>query len=1139
MQKYEVNVTVQTQQSVVIDPVLKPGMTATSLDVVDVTPMVTVNNPTLGHVLERQRIDQLPINGRLIGSLLQTVPGMEGTRAYGLRDGSHEWVMDGAAQTDKLWDGGGWRRPPGLDTIQEFKVENNNSSAKFTRPTTIVMSTRSGTNQFHGAVFETHRNNAIGKARARQDSYSKAPQLIRNEFGASAGAPVILPGLYNGKDKTFWFFAYEGFRLVSPSTGSASLPTEAMRSGDMRGLMDSQGRLSALYDPWTTDLQTWERQPMSYAGKANVIDPARISPLTKHLFDIIPFPTHPDRNPLIEANWWGLFPLFERHWTTTTRVDQRFTDNDQLYARYTQGNYHRFRYPWPSDTVPTSDGIASTVINRAPNRSLAVSWVRTFSPTLFNELVISGSREHWTDSTGEPGVKYADQLALPNPLNVAGWPQLYDTGLNFRFATGNPQASAFTYYILDDNATKIVGKHELQFGLHFRYDQLNYMPDQQHNQGSHSWGTLATSLYDPKSSRTNPIALPFTGHNLANMYLGVMNYSNQFVRGYFYMRGKEYATYIQDNWRLTPRLTLNLGLRWEFWPPYAEKNRMLSSFDRQQRAVVLGQDLETMYRLGATIPSIVERVRFLGVKFISPEQAGLPEALINNSYGNFGPRLGFAYRAGEGPRSFVLRGGFRTSYFPIPMYTWGQRMRMNVPLTHRFTNYPNDPAESPDGIRNYLMRSVPTVIAGKNSRDAVKLTDAAKLTRGSPLVSHFASELPDARVHDWNLTFEKEVMTNTVARIGYVGNYSDRLEQFYRYNEPTPDYIWFVTTGQQLPGGEYSGVARRFYDQQVYGTIEEFRKTGWSRHNGIQLELERRYSRGHGFQLFYNVGNTLAAGGQGYGGTSVIPELNQFLPGAVPADMDERNGFLNYQRDTSIPKHRVRWNWIVDLPFGKGKSLAGNAGPLLDRIVGGWQIAGLGSLRSNYFALPTGIYPNGNGIEIYGYKYPIQDCRSGTCLPGYLWWNGYIPANQINSVDPVTGKPNGFMGVPSNYKPAGEPLIPWPQKPDRNDPMFSYFGGNTVWVPLKDGTVQRTGYNDNLHPWRQQYYPGVRQWGLDASLFKIIPINERLNARFNADFFNVLNMPGNPNSIGSDGMLRTNTSGQGARQLQLTLRLTW
>jgi len=177
------------------------------------------------------------------------------------------------------------------------------------------------------------------------------------------------------------------------------------------------------------------------------------------------------------------------------------------------------------------------------------------------------------------------------------------------------------------------------------------------------------------------------------------------------------------------------------------------------------------------------------------------------------------------------------------------------------------------------------------------------------------------------------------------------------------------------------------------------------------------------------------------------------------------------------------------------------------------------------------------------YQYPIQDCRSGACRPGYPWWNGYIPSNRINSYD-AAGNPNGVMGVPAGYKPAAQPLIPagqtaLPANAPSNTNVQQFWDTNTVWVPLKDGTIQRTTYNDNLHPWRQQYMPGVRQWGVDASLFKSVAINETVRLRINADFFNVLNVPGNPNSIGSDGILSTRASGQNSRELQLTLRLSW
>ncbi|MEK7406113.1 MAG: TonB-dependent receptor [Acidobacteriota bacterium] len=1136
MQKFEATLTVQVQRSTVVDAVLRVGPTTTEVAVRDVTPMVIVDSPTLGHILERQRIEQLPINGRNVSSLLVSVPGMEGMRAYGLREGSQEFVLDGAAQTDKLW-GGMMSRQPGLDTIEEFKVEVNNSSAKFTRPTSVIMSTRSGTNRVHGSAFETHRNNAIGKARQRTDFYSKPPQLIRNEFGVSAGGPVRLPRIYDGRNRTFFFAAYEGYRNINPRTGSGRVFSEAMRNGDFRELVDSQGRQTKIHDPWSTNPNTWERQQFAYRGVPNTIDPARLSPLAKHLLSVTPLPTHPQINPMLDDNWYGPLENTARNWTWAMRFDHRFSDKDAFYARLSNADH--YSNVAMSGQIPTLDKIANYTQTKAPNKSLALTWVRTLSPTLFNEVLASAQRERWREATGEPGAFYSDKLGLPNPFGSDGWPGMYSTGLgSLIYESTNTKASDFNYFIFDDNATKIHRRHELMFGFHYRYDQLTVLPDQQNVAGNLSFGSAATSLYDATSPRQYPQATPFTGSNIANLYIGVLNYTNQFARGNFYMRGREYALYFQDNWKVSPRLTLNLGLRWEKWPPYTEKHHILTGFDPARHMVVLASPLEEMYAQGATLPKLVEGLQAIDVKFESYKEAGLNRDLMTTPWTDFGPRLGFAYRAGDGARGFILRGGFRTSYFPIPLRTFTARMRLNAPLTAWYTNDRNTGTRlSPDGIALWGMRSAPTVIAGVNSRNEVSANDRAGLGRGWAIqASYFAKDQPDPRVHDWNLTLEKEVLPNTVARAAYVGNHGGHLEQFYRYNEQTPEYIWYATRKTQLPTGEFGDVLRRPYDQVVYGTVEEYRKSGWSNFQGFQLEMERRYSKGFGYQVFYTMSNALGAGGLTW--NNPIPGTNVFLPGAVPADPDARNRFLNYQRDTAIPKHRVRWNWIADLPFGRGQWLGGSAKGILDKVIGGWQIAGMGYLRSTYFSLPTSVYPVGNGIETYGYQYPVQDCRPGVCRPGYLWWNGYIPANQINSVD-ANGRPNGVMGVPAAYKPAAEPLIPWPKNPSRGDPMYQFYGSNTVWAPLNDGTLRRTTYNDNLHPWRQQYLPSVRQWNLDASLFKTVPITERFRLRFNADFFNVLNHPGNPNSVGGDGILSTRSSGSGARELQLTLRLSW
>jgi hypothetical protein len=1158
MDLFSAVVLVQVQQSTVLDAVLKVGSTENRVTVTaEATPMLVVDNPTLGHVLERRRIEQLPVNGRSIEQLLVTVPGLENpkpgqniqVRSFGMMAGAHNYYLDGAVLEQSMWNEGTIDRPPGLDTIQEFKVENNAHSAKYSRMTSIVLSTKSGSNAVHGAAFLTNRNNAYGKARTRTD-FGQIPELSRNEFGANLGGPVFIPKLYNGRDRTFFFAAYEAYRASTPASLSGRVPTEAMRNGDFSGLRDAQGRLITIYDPLTTNAQAWARQPFSHGGKLNAIDPKRISPLAQYLFSVIPTPTYPERNPLLENNWFGIAPDTTNQWTATTRIDHRFSEADQFYVRHTEGSSLRVYdpYAWLSN-VPTTDLIGNMGSNDHRNRSVATSWVHTFSPTLFNELTASYSYFYRLQGTGEPGVSYVDQLGLPNPFRLTGYPFISDIGLTpavyLRSTHTNEQNHS--YYIFANNATKIVGKHELQFGAYFRYDKLSTLPQQVFGTGTTSFATLATSLYDPASARDAPLPAALTGNNIANMYLGVANYQTPRRKGVFNQRKHEDAFYFQDNFKVTPRLTLNLGVRWQLTPfPSETRNINVPGFNPASRAVVLSQPLDNLYAAGVTSPQEIQLFQNIGVKFETYQEAGLPQKLVKDNWWDIGPHLGMAYRVGSGPGSFVIRGGYSVSYFNEGIWAWMDQSAANTPFTVLFQNLAlTSAAESPDGIGGYGMRSAPGIIAGSNSQNAVSLDRPAPLAPGQTSNYYFNPNQPTAKVHDWNVTFEKMIMSNTVLRAGYVGNHGANQMQIFSYNDATPAYIWYDTRRTALPTGRFSGVATRPFDNTVYGPLVEYRKSGWSNYQGAQIELERRYSQGAAFQFSYVLSNAMRAGDQagGSGYTSTVPALNQFLPGTVPEDYDERNRFLNYRRDISIPKHRVRWNWIVDLPFGRGKLLGRNARGVVEKLIGGWQIAGLGTLASSYATIDTTDWNlTGQAIQEYGYKHPIEDCRSGTCYPGYLWWNGYIPANRINSVD-ANGRPNGVMGVPADYKPAVTPLIPWgsttlPPNAPANTAVATFWDTDTVWLPLNDGTVQRLEYNSNLHPWRNQYIGGPIQWNVDASIFKRVALREGIELRFTVDAFNVFNHPNNVIGGGS-GILDARAQSNLARELQLSVRLSW
>jgi hypothetical protein len=290
----------------------------------------------------------------------------------------------------------------------------------------------------------------------------------------------------------------------------------------------------------------------------------------------------------------------------------------------------------------------------------------------------------------------------------------------------------------------------------------------------------------------------------------------------------------------------------------------------------------------------------------------------------------------------------------------------------------------------------------------------------------------------------------------------------------------------------------------------------------VQLELQRRYANGYAFHIYYVMQNSLVAGGNGT--TDPIPDPASYLPGTVPTDADELNRLFNYKRDITVPKHRVNYNFLVDLPIGRGKPLARNAPGWVDKIVGGWQVAAIGSMYSRYWTLSTNYWGSFGDVEVYGRKYPIEDCRSGTCYPGYLWANVYIPPNQINSVN-AQGRPTGIMGVPSDYRAAAAYVD-------------NVALNNFVNIPLNNGSLQRVNLDNGLHPWRNQYVAGPWLRNLDASLFKVVSITEQLRVRFNADFFNVLNSPGQPLPDGNGIALR-NVNAIGARQTQLTLRVEW
>jgi hypothetical protein len=671
-----------------------------------------------------------------------------------------------------------------MDTIEEFRVETNNSSAKMNRPGTVMVTTRAGTNQFHGSLFEIVRNNNLGfgVARARQDKWTRPPHLVRNEFGASVGAPILIPKIYNGKNRTFFFTAYEAFRSLSATTKRARLPTAAMREGDFSGLVDGSGRRYTLYDPMTTDAN-WSRLPFVN----NRIPISRISPLAKYLYSVTPLPTEPLVNPLVADNYVYQAANNRLEWTTTTRVDHRLSDKDQLFFRYSHGVRDAYAQSGNNNSPTTLDFAANGTFRPIRDHTGVVNWTRTFSPTFFSETSFTAGVEDLNFINVGDDQKWATKLGLPNPFDEFGFANITSTGLGMEYVTAaNRRNSIIHVYNLDENLTKVHGRHELMFGGRLRYEKMNVLPDQQQVQGAHAFNSRATALYDPASGSTYG-AVPFTGHDAANLFLGVAgSYSAQFVRKWYDLHDSEFSLYFQDNFKVNSRLTLNLGLRWEFYSPIRENNNILTGFDPKTKAIVNGADLETMVRENATTPSIMKIYTDLGIKFLRPGEAGLPDGLIHSNKLDFNPRAGFAFKITEGRRPLVVRGGYGIYGYPMPLRDFNARMRQNPPTTARFTASLSDSAQAPDQLPNYGLRSVPQVIAGVNSKDMLDLSKPGGISRGSFLTSYFSPDQPTTRAHEWNMTFERELFEDTLVRFGYVGTHGSRLDMYYSYNQSRP-----------------------------------------------------------------------------------------------------------------------------------------------------------------------------------------------------------------------------------------------------------------------------------------------------------------------------------------------------------------
>jgi hypothetical protein len=805
----------QVQQVARIDFRMEVGQVSETLNITATAPLLATENATTGTVIENKRIVDLPLNGRNFLQLVALSPNVSsgfgssglqatvvgGQRAAqnisvaGQRGEFNHFTLDGIENTDNSFNV--YVFLPSIDALEEFKVQTGVYPAEFGRSVSqINVSTKSGTNGYHGTLFEFFRNS---KMDANDFGFtSVAPvknALVRNQYGFTLGGPVVIPRVFNGKDRLFFMANYEALRNRTGVHQIASVPPAAMRNGDFSGIPQ------VVYDP-ATRVQTGNTitaQP--FLG--NIIPASRFSGKALTLFQYYPLPNVPVAG--LVNNYQQLIGERQDADQFTARIDFAESARSTWFGRWSWDDEF-------STNPATFPNQGQKVLANA--QQAMISNTRVLSPATVNEFRFGYNRlidETLQDNAfvnnvvgqigGIPGI------AAPTPI-IWGIPSIGIAGFSgFGDLASAPYLGHTNIFEWIDNFSINRGKHSIRFGGEIRRDQYNQSGNQ-FPRGSFSFSGQATQ---------NPQSASNTGSGLADYLLGLVRTSSGALGlAVAQLRGTRQYYYIDDSWKIRPNLTLSLGLRYELAPPYVDKhNNMInvqlpSLFDANRRPTLVRAGSGDFFQgLPFVFPSAVQVAR----------DSRLGDALVQTYYKGFAPRIGLAYSATS---RWTIRGGFGL-FYAQDIGNVGFDLARNLAVRRTANADPNFPTN--------LTLDNPFLSQG-----------TVLVTAPLPLGQCYCNRLPYVLQYLFNI--QRQLTNDSVLEIGYTGNEGHRLDHYYGANFPLPG------PGNVQSRRPYPELANIFYLESGIN----------SNYNALTAKLTERFSRGFTALVSYTFSKSIDNG---------------------------------------------------------------------------------------------------------------------------------------------------------------------------------------------------------------------------------------------------------------------------------------